>query len=97
MKKQSQIKSLTFYLAFLLGLSTLFSSCEALGPLAEPENFLEKEKNKGLETKTFYGPATPLGQGVARAWVSTDKQGTPLSIGVNISEHAIQALMEERK
>lgn len=39
--------------------------------------------------RTFYGPAVPIGQGVARAWVSVNKQGVPVSLGVNLSEHAV--------
>ena len=99
MNQQISFKFLTSCFTFLFGLAVCLSSCEDPGPLAELDIPSEAGKAKtvnGLATKTFYGPATPLGQGVARAWVSTDKQGTPLSVGVNISEHAIQALMEER-
>ena len=39
--------------------------------------------------RTFYGPAVPIGQGVARAWVSVTREGEPLSLGVNLSEHAV--------
>ena len=92
MEKQLSFKSLKFHFALLLSLAICSSSCEFLEKLPEPK------KPPGQENvKTFYGPATSLGQGVARAWVSTDKQGTPLSVGVNISERAIQSLMEERE
>jgi hypothetical protein len=45
--------------------------------------------------KVFYGPATPLGKGVARAWVSVDDSGNPTAVGVNLSEKATENLGHE--
>lgn len=45
--------------------------------------------------RTFYGPAAPMGQGVARAWVSVNNEGEPVSLGVNISERAAMHQPEE--
>ena len=85
-----QFKFLTSSFTIFFVLAIFFSSCEYLNQPPEPKKPPGQEK-----IKIFYGPATPLGQGVARAWVSTNKEGTPLSVGVNISERAIQSLMEE--
>lgn len=90
MKKQPLYKSLTFHIALLMGLAICTGSCEHFDQLPKPDEPAGQEKEK-----TFYGPATPLGEGVARAWVSVNKQGEPLSVGVNISERAIGSLMEE--
>lgn len=100
MNSQLSFNFLSSYFTFLLCLAVCLSSCEDPAQLPEPNPPSENGKantSNGQATKTFYGPAVSLGQGVARAWVSTDKQGTPLSVGVNISEHAIQSLMDERE
>ncbi len=97
MKTQLTFKSITSYSKLLLGLAICFSSCEKPEDLPSPHAGAEVSKaipsHEG-GTKVFYGPATPLGQGVAKAWVSTDKQGNPLSVGVTVSEHAVEALLK---
>lgn len=90
MKQPAQFKFFTFYFSLVLGLAIFISSCEYLDQLPKPEEHLGKDK-----ARTFYGPAVPLKQGVARAWISVDKDGNPLSVGVNIAERAVQALLEE--
>ncbi|HZH96549.1 MAG TPA: hypothetical protein VEY06_11715 [Flavisolibacter sp.] len=45
------------------------------------------------KTKTFYGPAVPMGQGVGKAWVTVDANGTPITLGVTLSAKA--ALSQE--
>ncbi|MFD2248508.1 DUF5602 domain-containing protein [Pontibacter ruber] len=47
------------------------------------------------KTTIHYGPATPLGQGVARAWVEVTRDGTPVAIGVNMSAKAAASLPEK--
>jgi hypothetical protein len=86
MKKQEQSKSFAFHFMVALGFVIFTSSCEHLDQLPIPEK---------LSVQTFYGPTTPLKEGTARAWVSVDTDGNPLSIGVNISERAVQALKKE--
>lgn len=41
------------------------------------------------KTKTFYGPAVPLGQGVGRAWITVNAERVPISLGVNLSAKAL--------
>lgn len=88
MSQPDPTKSFTF-LAILLGLAIFSSSCDHLDMLPDPKKPSGKDK-----VRTFYGPTTPVGEGVAMSWVSVDKQGNPLSVGVNISERAVQSLME---
>lgn len=60
----------------------------------DPSTSLLKSKT----TQTFYGPTVPVGNGVARAWILQEKDGTPLAVGVTLSEKALQKLpdhMEE--
>lgn len=90
MENHLTFKPLIFQLALFFGLAVCAGSCEYIDRLPEPNRPPGSEK-----VKTFYGPATPLGQGIARAWVSTDKHGTPLSVGVNVSERAIHSLEDE--
>lgn len=44
---------------------------------------------------TFYGPTVPIGNGVARAWVSQDPDGNPTAVGLNLSEKALERLPSE--
>jgi hypothetical protein len=44
------------------------------------------------KTTTHYGPSRPLGGGVARAYVTTDKEGKPTEVGVVLSEKALTNL-----
>ncbi len=47
------------------------------------------------KTTTRYGRTLPLGGGVMRAYVTTDRDGTPVSVGVALSEKALTALPQE--
>lgn len=42
----------------------------------------------------FYGPTVPIGHGVARAWVQEADNGTPLAVGINLSQKALEDLPE---
>lgn len=52
-------------------------------------------KYKKEKTTIHYGPATPLGKGVARAWLEVTHDGEPVAIGVNISAKAAASLPDE--
>jgi hypothetical protein len=41
---------------------------------------------------THYGPAVPVGGGIARTFVTVTKEGRPASVGVALSEKALTAL-----
>ncbi len=45
---------------------------------------------KSRMLNTFYGPTVPIGKGVARAWVSVNQEGNPTSVGINLSEKALE-------
>jgi hypothetical protein len=50
---------------------------------------------KSKMMNTFYGPTVPVGNGVARAWVTVDMNGDPTSAGINLSEKALEKLPAE--
>lgn len=54
-------------------------------------------KGKGDDkTKTYYGPAVPMGQGVGKAWVMVNAEGTPTTLGVTVSAKAALSQGEEQ-
>lgn len=50
---------------------------------------------KSFGNTVFYGPTVPIGNGVARAWVKENANGDPVSVGINLSEKALQSLPSE--
>jgi len=52
----------------------------------------EVSQNKKEKDKTFYGPATPMGDGVSRAWVKVDVNGMPVAVGINMTVEAVESL-----
>lgn len=83
-----------------IGALAMAASCEdhAIRPV---DNGLSSQNRSELtelcedRIRTFYGPAVPLGRGVARTWVAVNNEGEPVSIGVNISERAALNQPEE--
>lgn len=43
----------------------------------------------------YRGPASPIGNGVAQTWVELDPSGTPLAVGLTLSEKALENLPTE--
>ena len=50
---------------------------------------------KSSTMNTFYSPAQPMGNGVARGWVMVNKMGEPLEVGINLSGKALMNLPDE--
>ena len=82
---------------FMLGTVVILSSCQKEEPLTKSgsTDLLTENDTKSQNGNTFYGPSVPLGNGVARAWVSEDSEGNPTGVGVNLSEKALENLPEE--
>lgn len=96
-KIKSFYSSCPSYLILLL-FTFFFGSCET-EEITVPEppaanQFLPVQKAAFENVRTFYGPAQHVGNGVARAYVNMNKNGTPESIGVRISEKALENLPE---
>ncbi len=56
----------------------------------------EVELGNGSSVLTDYSPTLPVGNGVARAWISVNRNGVP-SVGINLSAEALQNLPDEPK
>lgn len=84
-------------LAMAVGMVVFVAGCNQEN-LVEPNltgsSQLDAKKEK---TKTFYGPASPMGQGVARLWVRVNAAGNPIAMGVNMLEKAVLNLGEEHR
>jgi len=52
---------------------------------------------KSSTMNTFYSSAIPVGNGIARAWISVNKEGEPLEVGINLSGKALTKLPDEPK
>ncbi len=86
--------------AFQLLVGTLFlfvAGCSQQEILDPAQRSVSDSQAKKSSEKTFYGPATPLGKGVARAWVMVNSEGEPTSVGVNMSVKAVENLGDEPK
>lgn len=92
MKTQNLSHLIPLFLALLL------AGCEKENLPDNPELSTELEmKAKKEKVNTFYGPAQPFNNGVTRAVVTMSQDGTPISIGVKISEKVLEDLPEEHE
>lgn len=89
MNNLNYFTSLLTRMLLLAGLAFIVPACSQQ-EIVEPTSAITSEDLvKADKTKTFYGPAVPLGQGVGRAWVMVNAAGTPISIGVDLSAKAV--------
>ena len=79
-------------------LSLLFvvvlASCQK-NDSVQPVQIEDQPITKNSHGKTFYGPAVPMGNGVAQAWISEDADGMPVAVGVKLNEKALVNLPSE--
>jgi hypothetical protein len=52
-------------------------------------------ERKNEETNKFYSSTLPIGKGIVRAWISEDKKGVPVAVGITLSEKALEQLPAE--
>jgi hypothetical protein len=64
-----------------------FNACQKNEMMPE-----ETELKKADKYRTFYGPAVPVGNGVARAWIMEDASGEPVEAGIDLTEKALDKL-----
>ena len=84
---------------FFLLVLFLFTSCET-DPVTDDTSQslttdLSKAPRSSDKMNTFYGPAKQLGDGVLRSQVVMKHDGTPVSIGLRISEKVLEGLPDE--
>lgn len=89
------MSSLSYLLTFTLFCLVTFYSCESepiSKPINESTSVLLKESgnySKSDKTNTFYGPAVPIGKGIAQAYVMMSHLGSPVSVGIRFSEKSL--------
>ena len=85
---------LKFVLVLALGVIVLVQACQKEDQFSSPLNTSASSKAefKAYSVNTFYSPTLPIGNGVVRAWVKENINGEPVSVGVNLSEKALQNL-----
>jgi hypothetical protein len=72
----------------------VLQSCQKEGsPLVSTSDLNTQLKDQPLNV--FYGPAVPIGKGVGRAWVQENRDGTPVAVGLALSEKALEGLPQE--
>ena len=71
---------------------SLFLSLFLLAGCDELEEFIP---DKGNKTKTYYGPETQVGEGMARTWVRVSEDSKPLAVGINVSAEAVKSLKDK--
>jgi hypothetical protein len=83
-----------FGMLIAVGVISLLQACQKDGSFNSPYNKGEFSKTEFRENpvKTLYSPTQPIGNGVVRAWVSQNKHGDPVEVGVNLSEKALDNL-----
>jgi hypothetical protein len=91
------VNHLNFFITSLLaGTIILFaSSCkeqESIDPAMQHEHVVY---NPSTKTTTHYGPAVPVGGGVARIRAEVSKNGEPLLLGLVLSEKAVTKLSHD--
>lgn len=80
-------------LVFVVVIVTFLQACQKEDQAVNKSTARDVLKSK--EEKTFYSSTLPIGGGIARAWVTENKKGEPMSVGVNLSEKALQNLPDE--
>ena len=55
------------------------------------------KSNSSMKYNTFYGPQVQMGNGHARSWINISHDGTPLAIGVEMTDGALQGLPQDPK
>ncbi len=90
MKHLSKLMLIVFTATGLI----FFQSCQKDEVLVDTFNQSPSDAvlKKADKNRVFYGPTTPVGKGVARAWVKVDDQNNPVEVGLNLSEKAFEGL-----
>jgi len=61
---------------------------------SQPDEVMLKSAGKA-KINTFNSLTVPVGNGIARAWVTENESGEPVSVGVTLSEKALENLPSE--
>lgn len=90
MRNLSRLATLLTQGALLASAAAFVPGCSQKDAVAPAlDSAMASADAKADKTKTFYGPAVPLGQGAGRAWVKVSDAGQPLAIGLELSAKAV--------
>jgi hypothetical protein len=78
--------------ALLVSAAIIVPSCSQKDTVAPALNSTaaSADAKSADKTKTFYGPAVPLGQGAGRAWVKVNDANQPIAIGLELSAKSVE-------
>lgn len=93
MKKISVSLKVLFVSVAVVMLSSCQKNDDLIPGVKDP--FALKNNLTGNAVNTFFSSTQPIGNGIARAWVSQTKDGAPVSVGVTLSEKALEKLPED--
>ncbi|CAN5869939.1 DUF5602 domain-containing protein [soil metagenome] len=82
----------SFFSALLLLFATGCENHELVDPSVSHEHAV---RNPSTKTTTYYGPAVPVGGGIARVRAEVSRSGESISLGVVLSEKAVTNLPHE--
>ncbi len=90
MKRLIQFK---FFLLTIAALS-LLHACQKEDGLSTSLNPGSSDSTnlKRASLRIMYGPTREFGEGSGRAWISVDRKGNPVSVGLDLSEQALKDL-----
>ena len=80
------IKLILFFL--VIPALSLLESCQVKDEVIFPPG-------STMDPNTYFGPSVALGNGDAKAWLTVNKNGDPTSVGVNLSEKALEGLSND--
>jgi len=84
----------SFIVLIALGAISILQSCQKedqFGSRQNRESF-SRHESKNYSASKFYSTALSMGDGEVRAWVSENKKGEPVSVGITLSENALENL-----
>jgi len=80
-----------------VGAISLLQACQKDDQFSAESDAVALKKAGSINNpdRTFYSQTLPIGNGVARAWVTENLNGKPVAVGINLSDKALENLPAE--
>jgi hypothetical protein len=87
----------SFVVLLAAGAISFLQACQKDDQFSAESNTVELKKAVIVNNpdRTFYSTTLPVGNGVARAWITENINGEPVAVGINLSEKALENLPSE--
>jgi hypothetical protein len=87
----------SFGVMLVVGVISILQACQKDDQLTTQQDAVTLKSAGYLNNpvNTFYSPAQPVGNGVARAYVKENYDGKPVAVGISLSEKALTNLPAE--